>query len=955
MLLSNNRQYLENIHVTVINNQFYKSYSENYNAARKVAFTTVIDDCVKIKKDADKDKLPCLQTQASGIRFVKDDQDYFKYWDGLIFIDIDDVSKHYSNVDELERKVAEQYSKSKIYIGSQRSISGNLHLFFYIPAKLHTKYEYYVYAGICYDSLKRWGEIPEECIDYHNFRHDQLFKICHYPFILNEAFNSDIEVDDVDKLYKSISDRDIVKCIDNALMVHEIKPITMYEAGKWPVPEIKTPSKPEILWEHQARLELITTLAKFYDMPVAIELATRVACMNKKDDTNVEKIRKQFEDWAKTSNNDKYNASGRVIEELTKYGFDLYNTTDESALRKPDNIFNLTKEQYLSDIRNELTDIVNAHSITLCEAPAGSGKTQFVLGMNDGVIMTEPYTSVIKNKVEPTGKFNCLYADFHLADWETANQVVCTPDKLVQMDDKYLEGIKYLFVDESHLIFSNSEFRFKVMDGFVKKIKHIAELGIHVILLTGTISLETQLFEDVYYVKVVRDDKYTKDIEFVYAESSKAVHQKVYDIMTHCFADGTKVMIYANDGDLKVDKFMNSYTKITGNTPRWTYFKTSRIDEDNNNSILMNGDIENVDVVFGTSFLGEGLDIMYEGKVKVIFWHLQSLQTIEQYCARLRKTNKDAVVMLNRDIVNGVAKNKYNYSHEYKYLSVNRDDIKSGIHAAELYRINKDNKKVDDIISKLIGKYPYIDIETCNVDEESLALYEMYKSAKVYYSQFGVIYQHLKDDYGFNVKFHGTVISSAVMNEVDKINKAFNKYKQKAKADKWIEAIDEATEANITSLQITYKTKNKALELIKSLYDNGITFENCKELARQCVVNNKIDVKEAESLVSIAHFMWKTMAEKKELTDVYSKLVNDINKLGERKTINHKTYYNFIDDKTECLLNELKLKEGKETKKNVKDIVKKILKMHLKTRKNKNNIALEVRNLGQMFDTQYVI
>lgn len=957
---------ISDISLTILKSSFAKL--NDVGTGAKYTFGEVVENCRDWHYT--KDNAPSIMIQSSGVRLSKDDNDYFKYWDGLIFVDIDDISGNGLSVDDVEAKVDNVFKNASVYLGRQRSHSGNLHLFFYIPAKAHTKLEYYAFAALCYDYVKRL-DFPEACIDTHNFNYSQVLKVSDNEIHLNPSFDIDrskmimsayaTDEEEWDYIKTKLKDRTLISSVINQTKTYESKPLVVSSDWKWEVPEIKLNDKAEIIWDHQARLELITTLAKFYNKETATELSVQVSLLNKKEDTTEDKIRKQFDDWWKSGNNEKYNASNRIIEELIKYGFDLYTTVDDDALRKPDKTYNLTKEQYLSDIRQQLIEDAGDAGITLIESPAGSGKTQFVLGMSCNVILTEPYTSIIKNKVEQDMRFTCLYGDVHLQEHEHPQYVCCTPDKLIAMDDEHIKDAKYVFVDESHLIISNSSFRLCTMGEFVKKINHIVSLGTKVILLTGTVSLETQLFPSSRYIKVNREDKYKKDIEFVYADNADAVMQKAYDIMAQDLLNGVKTMIYCNRGDDFVVPMMEAFCKLTNTKPRWTYFKRDKIDEEANSIILKDGSIDHIDILFSSLYMGEGMDIFYEGEVKIIFLSIESLQTVEQYAARLRRTDKNVTMILNRDVRTFVdketrkritkAKKTYNIAAQYQYLAVTPsriNDAESNINAAKAL---KETDQYDAFVMSMINMFPYINKDTLELDKEWLRIYELYKSAYAYFSQFGVIYSGLVNDYGWNTKFMKSVKATGIMKEANTLRGNTRKARKANEGKNFLDAIDKAYEGNIATLQITYKTKNKALELLRKMYDCGVMFESCKDLARSLVENGEVDWKEGEDIVRLLRYIWKDNVEKK-IAGSYDNIIKKINEFTECGKCRRETYKRFIDS-TAHELYDANGYQDEQTLEDCKDIVKKLVNVHCKSVRKDNSYYFTKRELGDIFDTMY--
>ena len=939
-----------------------KNYDKEHGAVKDINW--IIENavnCSEKKWQIKKEYLPVVQNTIAGCRIAHDDADYFKLWNGWVFVDFDNLN----NAETLIKNWHKELCKIPIYFCSQLSASKKgIHLFFNIVPTLHSMEEYYNYCAICYnevwkclnEELKQYiieqDRQQNEILDHHNIYHEHLFKIASNKFYVNENFDIDLG-EEFAEFYKDEIDTFIKSKVRKSYNTKQkningdTTKTEKFEFIKSDVPsEIKLMSDPNIVWSHNMRYSLYVTLRYFYDEQTAKKLCYEVSILNKKSDTSNEKILSDISGYKFDEKTNYCNKN--ICRELVEvYGFDIYTKQEEENVVSNYVKIQLKDGHYFSDILDEV--LINLGDITIIECAAGRGKTNAMKTLNN-VIITQPYQSIIENKFNNTD-FECIYDYFHLEKQE--NKICCTPDKLINFDNDLISNIEYVVIDECHTIFTNANFRLETMSKLVSKVKELCKLGKKIILMTGTTFREFDLFEN-YNLKFIRIETkplHRKSIKIQYVTNDKVMQQRIFNDIDYYVKNGYKIIIPFNDGDNRYNDMINTFkTKFNVGEIESTYFKKSNKENELNKQIIENGNIDNVDVVFASLYMGEGLDINYNGKVVVLFLKIDTAQYIEQISARFRQNDIECVMYLNRKFD---AKNK---AHRYYNITDSYDDILASNTITEdikneltnIFQKHKDEKRYNEILNEYLKVYPFIDRMNFNINEDSLKLYEIAKSSMSYFKQLSVIIIKLQL-YGFKVRFQKTDKDEKDAKEIAKIIKGSRKYRKQKEYEKAVELLQNLKEKDLIDIHTTYKTKDKMLKFVKELYSNGVTFEDSIKIGLSICDDNAVKWSEMDNIKSYVEYMIQV--------DVNNK-INIINKGLVNAMLNYDnsemSYYNW-QNKIEEWNNKLCLIENvKETKEEMSAILKKIIDVHLITHKTKNDISIKVRNYGKILDDYFL-
>ena len=217
-----------------------------------------------------------------------------------------------------------------------------------------------------------------------------------------------------------------------------------------------------------------------------------------------------------------------------------------------------------------------------------------------------------------------------------------------------------------------------------------------------------------------------------------------------------------------------------------------------------------------------------------------------------------------------------------------------------------------------------------------------------YFKQLSVIIIKLQL-YGFKVRFQKTDKDEKDAKEFAKIIKGSRKYRKQKEYEKAVELLQNLKEKDLIDIHTTYKTKDKMLKFVKELYSNGVTFEDSIKIGLSICDDNAVKWSEMDNIKSYVEYMIQV--------DVNNK-INIINKGLVNAMLNYDnsemSYYNW-QNKIEEWNNKLCLIENvKETKEEMRAILKKIIDVHLITHNTKNDISIKVRNYGKILDDYFL-
>lgn len=796
---------IENIRISANTSGQIKSLAEIIAEKENIALSYI----PKVNK-------PVIQNQSSGMRLKKEDKNYFSYWHGLGFVDVDNKygwskedNENYLNY------IHQRLSRFPWYVCATTSSGNGIHIIGYIPTKFHTAVEYYVSLSVMYSRIaKICSQIlnrsvsqlfNDEVMDKHFLDNPaQTLTYTYGDTLVGQSFNPVLYENllkefqtDMD-YYNFVISQNIlegrVKCIlvenvcgfDNRFNDFQlictqcrVPDYITYIGGK------------SFDFKYDNRLQLVYTLLNFFskeDAYTVIDMlySATFNIQNYKYKERMQEIKSIIK-----STKEKKTPNTEVIRILnSSYGLSLNYTTQELGFETKKENYGIQIDLENLYLSNYMTQIMSSlGNLTVIEAPAGSGKTTAIASLNERLILTEPYTAIIKNKIENNKDltdFGCLYGNKRITDEEYRNKTkfCCTPNNLITLGTDILQsfGIKYIFVDESHTIIGDAEYRHLVMGNFCSKLKEFIRAGIKVVLLSGTPLNEFYYMYDsnmdLRFIKVKKQSPYTKTLNIKHYATADDRYTDLINDISDALIAGYKCFVPTNRGDSYVNKISNSvklrYPELS--TASITYYTKNHSSEKLNEDITIDGNIDNANIVFAGVSLSVGVDINYTGKCRIFFPDRVPDYNIEQFSARLRKTDKECYMyVVDDDNTYSVREYSYPYA-DFKYKS-----------AAELINDYNQQKLFSEpvpIDPKTLEYYQFIesDFETGNYKINKCAwdlIKAQYNNCH-YNSQLSVIISNCTNKYGFSINdYTETIVADESEKRMDKKISAMTKKEEK--------------------------------------------------------------------------------------------------------------------------------------------------------------------------------
>lgn len=378
--------------------------------------------------------------------------------------------------------------------------------------------------------------------------------------------------------------------------------------------------------------------------------------------------------------------------------------------------FNITKDQYLSDILGEL--IAGFGRTTLIEAGPGLGKTEMVkqlVAQGKKVMMILPFTSIIKSKVETQEGWYYAYGS-RKPRLDVTGGLALTIDKFSRLTtmDIQAAGFDYIFLDESHLLFM-SEYR-PVMP---KVIDMIRNSPVPIILMSGTPTGELVFFPDMVHLHVVKEETRKKEVEIVLVDSTTTLFYHMCRDMAKDIANGKRILFPSNEGTLYSKRvqagiayFLRTNHGIMDDL-NLQYYKKSNVGDDFMDQVNFNKTIADTQVVMCTTYMGCGVDVEDKYDFQIYFGDLCTAAECDQWCNRLR--NNDLLVKMY------VAKNDAdgNSRHIDKFRGMNfkLDD-------AELRDVHSILRICNDMVERNPFEYRYNSVVQSIIADNRYIVYD---------------------------------------------------------------------------------------------------------------------------------------------------------------------------------------------------------------------------------------
>ncbi len=331
----------------------------------------------------------------------------------------------------------------------------------------------------------------------------------------------------------------------------------------------------------------------------------------------------------------------------------------------------LKKHEYLSDkksiLLNPLTGITNS-KINIIFSPPGTGKTEFIKTLaKDGkrILLVLPYISVIKNKIETDvdimKMFECYYGSKDIKLIEYGINAVTTFDKFARSNyEKLSKMFDYIFLDESHLLFTSS-YRIEATSNVIKKVKELFYISSNdpfsskLCLLTGTETGESYFFGKVANIIRINKPSLNKTMEFIICDDILDSTTRLADKVFKLLQENYRVMIPTNKGEIYSEKIIGMIEYLLGRKLKYGYYKRSNTEQEICRLINDGNTVGDYEVIFCSNYLSVGVDINDGGdliddvKFASVYLGAFSGYEIEQFNARVRKTGIRSVYCIQTE------------------------------------------------------------------------------------------------------------------------------------------------------------------------------------------------------------------------------------------------------------------------------------------------------------------
>ena len=817
----------------------------------------------------------------------------FKTWNGLQIIDLDIKDEKISN--GLKYDLFNELSKFHWFIGICKSASKkSLHVWTKITpissqykndkidrieylCNFRHKYSY-IYIILC-KYMDKYNYTKENIIDYMDMamaRPQQGIFISSDNALMSTNFN-DVRLDvNFESAFNSgiesinwISHPDLVQMFskldwfinDNFDNKQNIEITNILNVNEYDI----TKSKGKQHYKHAQRWQLANTLTSIFGEQKAFTIMSNIC-----EGTSLRELRgdiktaalhhKPISIWAVKELNFNHGFNIKIKENESEIKIEKLKEelTTASTKTDPIKILNdktdqtflyIRKDQYLSDIKNEIID--NLAHITLLEAGAGYGKTEMIKSLKAKTLLILPFTSTIKAKVEADEKTaNWLYFYGNkrptLSDILGDQNMSMTIDKFSKLNIFELDAanFEYIVIDESHLLFTSS-----YRDVMGPTIQRLANSKAKVIMMTGTPTGEMLFFPNIKHIKVKKEDIRHKEciINIVPSPSEQLLdmcNSMATDIQQH-----RKILFPTNNGNLYFDQVTGIISKILSER-HWDkplkafYYKKSRYGEESMDNININKTVGDNDIIFCSTYLSVGVDICDRLPFSVYFNETWIPQDIEQFANRLRNNDLYIKMYLPLKDNNGVPYN-YFYTQQLdlnfnqKDLMFARDLVKT---CNDMLERNEEESKYNPLISSLLStnKYLKYDENDCKyyIDETTYKLKIFEERYSDYSKQLDVMIEGMRY-YGYDVKCERSEkqIDPLVKDDVDEFMKSCRNLKFNADTMKVRKLLDHISDGNIDMyrelLRGNYAIfKDKDEENIKIRQENDLYVEDIEILEK---------------------------------------------------------------------------------------------------------------------------
>ena len=451
-------------------------------------------------------------------------------------------------------------------------------------------------------------------------------------------------------------------------------------------PDLEFDAHNKIHYKHNERWRLANTLVKLYGLEKGSQYL-RLICSNNIKDKEIQadcetasRHNKPIDVWAVNRLNSQHGFKIKLNIQDTSFdesgiitSMDRIDNPTQITKSPYTTIYNITKNQYLGNIKNRILNDLGR--ITLLEAGAGLGKTEMVkqiVAEGKKIIMVMPFTSVIKSKVENVEGWYYSYGNRE-ARLDVDRGLCLTIDKFSRLNlmDIKSAGFDYIFIDESHLLFL-SEYR-PVM---AKAVEMIRNSEIPVILMSGTPSGELAFFQNIVHLKVIKEDTRKKEISVNLVDTPSDLMFHMCRQMANDIVNGKRILFPSNAGTLYSDQIKAAVTYFLENEHMWfepvvlNYYKKSNIGDKFMDDVNFDKTVANTQILMCTTYLSVGNDILDRYNFSIYFADIYLPHECDQWSNRLRSNDLYIKIFVAKNDADGNTRSL----HRYKEMNLKVDD-----------------------------------------------------------------------------------------------------------------------------------------------------------------------------------------------------------------------------------------------------------------------------------------
>ncbi len=284
----------------------------------------------------------------------------------------------------------------------------------------------------------------------------------------------------------------------------------------------------------------------------------------------------------------------------------------------------LGENDYLSEKLEEIMNHMTENGIYLWDSQTGSGKTVATqeIAKQFKSLLFSPFKALQENHYNGQKEFFIVNGKRSFDDVPENVTAVLTYDKARQVGAREIEKFKCVFVDESHIMGASS-YRAEAVNGLIDLLIKFSK-HTKVILTTATPMMESLIFEKtkINILKVHKKDKREKTAKFELYNTKKdcdiALVEHIYDKVIENRNENNNhrnvCIVASNQGDNHVNsaiiKPVNDMLIEEGYEPlKGTYYCTDKKMEEINQKITDFGDMDNTELIVGTTLIINGLNI----------------------------------------------------------------------------------------------------------------------------------------------------------------------------------------------------------------------------------------------------------------------------------------------------------------------------------------------------------